>query len=120
MTLTEVQLAKITAKIDSLRKEAKQLESQAYSTDSRFLHAWSSEFAGPPASIALNTNKAKELRGQAEFLEKVKRGETSLKTLAFLEQNILLVDKQIEALTGFKNTMREEISLVKYLEEVIS
>ena len=120
--MTKTQLIKITLEIDRLMKEAKRSEAKANFEEREFEDAWrqyGSELAGPPRSIEINRNTAKELKRKAGFLESVKNGKFSLDDLPRLEKNIALADAEIERQNKAKVAMYGEMSLLRYLAELI-
>ncbi|MDO8496814.1 MAG: hypothetical protein Q7S43_05185 [bacterium] len=120
--MTEVQLAKITVEVARLRAQADDLEAKAERDDRMFLLALSeygSELAGPPQSIAMNRNKAKELRKRAEFFESVKMGDVHLSDPPALENRVMQINKQIEDLQKDKVDAYLKIRLLQQLAEVV-
>ncbi len=122
MVLNEAQLAKVSLEIILLKAEAETLEQQANSDDSMYNAAWreyGSELAGPPSSIILNRNTAKELRKKADFLESVERGEVDLNSMPKLKNELSEIDLEIKDLNVRKVNLYMQLSRLMYLAEII-
>ena len=121
--MTELEKAKITIEINRLEKEADELESKARNDESMFADAWrqyGSELAGPPQSIEINRNKAKELRRKAEFLKYVDDALNSFGSVTDLDRKISEINLQIETLNKEKVLLYQRMALHKYLHSIIS
>lgn len=122
MPLTEVQLAKLTIKINQLTTEADRLETEARRKDADFLAAWQiygSELAGSPETSHLY-NKATKYRKLAYFLSEVKEGKILLSNRGIHKERMRYVTHQIDEYTKQKEEIEATLSNFEYLQEVLS
>ena len=120
--MTELENAKITVEIKRLEKKASELEIRARYDESMFSDAWreyGSELAGPPQSITVNNNMAKDLRKKADFLKSVRDGLVIPEYLSDLEKMVSTLDADLERINKKKVVLYQKMSLVRYLSDVV-
>ena len=121
--MNEVQLARIKVEIARLQAEAEKLERQAVSDERMYDDAWleyGSKLAGPPQSIIVNRNMAKESRRKVKLLEAVVNGQTQLSDLPGLEGRISQINQTINNLNKEKGEVYRKIAFLRYLSEIVS
>lgn len=120
--MTELDKAKLIVEINRLEKEANLLEVRARNDESMFEDAWreyGSELAGPPCTIIINKNTAKDLRKRANFLKSVRDDLVIPEDLSDLEKRISALDADIERINKEKVLLYQEMDLCRYLNSVI-
>ncbi len=105
-----------------LNDEIVRLESEAKSEEDNFAAVWriyGSELAGPPNSIHIKWNTAKELRRKLAYLELVKSGDVDTDDMLKLDEREKEITRQIDELHKEKVSVMLEKSKQQYLLSVI-
>lgn len=120
--MNERQIERLRIEIIRLRKEADQLESRANMEQESFATAcasYGSELAGPPASIAIDRNMAKNARSQADFLEEALADDVDLSEISQIDVMVARLNIDIEELNRRKSELWLRKSALMKLEAII-